>query len=445
MLLKFTVKNYRSFRNASTLDMIASNEQRFRSRLPKIKKRYDVTLTPVAAIFGANAAGKSNFIDALQDLKDVLIRPLQHGKLLPYTPFLMDKHTREQPTEFEILFFYRDKIYEYKISYHARAIVTESLVEHLSRSEHLLFSRRGADVKVGEKIENEILNVHLQGVPDNVALPAYFASMKEVDAEWWRKIVIPYRWIHSSVMIGSHFFADGKPISVPYIEISEDILKKIDIGVSGFDRTRVEWESLRIAESDKELVLRSLLTEQTQRVVLEMNGKRFEAFIADDGEIAVEETRLVHHGTDDDYVLEWSQESEGTRIVIRLLFLFALLSLPRVNVVLLIDELDRSFHTELSRALIDGFLSNCSPDSRAQLIFTTHDLLLLDPDRFRRDEMWVVEKNLEGSSSMISIAEYNTGRKGADLRKAYLAGRFGGVPSIDPLDFSELPSDLSVV
>lgn len=444
MLLKLTVKNYRSFKGEGTLDMIASNEQRFRSRLPKIKKRYDLTLTPVAAIFGANAAGKSNFVEALKDLQELLIHPPQHGKLLPYTPFLLDKSSKQCPTDFQILFTDNDVVYEYSISYDSHRIVSESLIEHLSRTEHVLFLREGDTVTIGDKISDERLKVHLQGVPDNVALPAYFALMKEVVAEWWRKITIPYTWARSSAIIGSRFLIDGQPFPIPHLEISENILRNIDLGVAGFERTKIDFESLRFTESNKELVLRSLRSEPARRVVFELESKRFEVFIDGRGELVAEETRLRHHGADGHYVLEWAQESEGTRIVIRLLFLFALLSMKNTNVLLLIDELDRSFHTELSRALIDGFLANCNAESRSQLIFTTHDLLLLDPDRFRRDEMWVVEKNLEGSSNLISIAEYNTGRKGADLRKAYLAGRFGGVPSINPLDFAEFSDAFNV-
>lgn len=104
--------------------------------------------------------------------------------------------------------------------------------------------------------------------------------------------------------------------------------------------------------------------------------------------------------------------------------------------VLVVDELDRSFHTELSRALIAGFLASSNKATRAQLVFTTHDLLLMDPEMLRRDEIWVLEKDRFGQTRASALSEFQGPRKVTDLRKSYLRGRFGGVPSIKPLEFN---------
>ena len=101
------------------------------------------------------------------------------------------------------------------------------------------------------------------------------------------------------------------------------------------------------------------------------------------------------------------------------------------------DELDRNFHTELSRALIGGFLANSNENSRVQLLFTTHDLLLMDPELLRRDEIWVIEKDRFGQTQSSVLSDFKGPRKVTDLRKSYLNGRFGGVPSIKPLEFPD--------
>ncbi|MBT3291657.1 MAG: AAA family ATPase, partial [Victivallales bacterium] len=98
--------------------------------------------------------------------------------------------------------------------------------------------------------------------------------------------------------------------------------------------------------------------------------------------------------------------------------------------VFVIDELDRSLHTLLTRQLLEAYLDTCSKDTRSQLLLTTHDVLLMDQDLLRRDEMWVVERDSSGSSSLLSFSDYKKVRYDKDVRKSYLQGRLGGVPRI---------------
>ncbi len=95
-----------------------------------------------------------------------------------------------------------------------------------------------------------------------------------------------------------------------------------------------------------------------------------------------------------------------------------------------IDELDRSLHTLLSRQLLASYLADCGPDSRSQLLITTHDVLLMDQDLMRRDEMWVAERDADGSSELIAFSDYKEIRNDKDIRKSYLQGRLGGIPKI---------------
>ena len=95
-----------------------------------------------------------------------------------------------------------------------------------------------------------------------------------------------------------------------------------------------------------------------------------------------------------------------------------------------IDEVDRSLHSLLTRQLIEAYLANCSTESRAQLLIATHDVLLMDQGLFRRDEMWVAERNREGCSELLSFSDYKDVRYDKNIRKSYLQGRLGGVPRI---------------
>ena len=124
------------------------------------------------------------------------------------------------------------------------------------------------------------------------------------------------------------------------------------------------------------------------------------------------------------------RESDGSQRVIELLPAFLDLATETSDAVYVVDELDRSLHTILTRRLLETHLSSCSAESRRQLLFTTHDVLLLDQNLLRRDEMWVTERDATGASTLISFGEYKDIRYDKDIRKSYLQGRMGGIPRI---------------
>jgi AAA15 family ATPase/GTPase len=128
------------------------------------------------------------------------------------------------------------------------------------------------------------------------------------------------------------------------------------------------------------------------------------------------------------------QESDGSLRVIDLLPAFLKLMEHGSEKVFVIDELDRSLHTVLTRALLDMYLGCCSPDTRAQLLITSHDAMLFDQNIFRRDEIWITERNRIGVSSLYSLCEYKDVRYDKDVRRSYLQGRFGGIPRVILLD-----------
>jgi hypothetical protein len=122
------------------------------------------------------------------------------------------------------------------------------------------------------------------------------------------------------------------------------------------------------------------------------------------------------------------QESEGTLRLFDILPAF-LDSKDGMGVVV-IDEIDKSLHHMLIRRLLENYLQSCNKDTRTQIIFTTHDLLLMDQELMRRDEMFLVEKDSFGESSVKSISDYKEIRIDKDIRKSYLLGRFGGIPKL---------------
>ena len=128
-----------------------------------------------------------------------------------------------------------------------------------------------------------------------------------------------------------------------------------------------------------------------------------------------------------------SMESSGTQRLMGLmpmLFDLSRSSAGKTEKVYVVDELDRCLHTMLTSRLIEDFLAGCGPDTRKQILFTTHDLLLMDQSLMRRDEMFIVQRDGCGRSELIGLSEYDGIRYDKDLVRSYLDGRFGGIPML---------------
>lgn len=141
---------------------------------------------------------------------------------------------------------------------------------------------------------------------------------------------------------------------------------------------------------------------------------------------------LAYHKKEDgsEVSFEFGQESDGSKRVIELLPVFQELASKDSSKVYIIDEVDRSLHSMLSRKLLRAYLDNCSSETRSQLLFTTHDVSLMDQNLLRRDEMWLAERNNDGRSTLFSLSDFKEVRNDKDIRKSYLQGRMGGVPRI---------------
>lgn len=402
-------------------------------------------MNPVAALFGANAAGKTTFVWALQAFSEIIIDPPRPSDPMPYEPFALNPSASNEPSGFELLFSLDDVIYEYIIRFDANQVVEERLTRFLSNREEDIFERAEGDFKFAvfdslpETLSDDRMRarVLLESVPPKVPL-ASFASEANLShfpaALRLEELSVVRRFAESIVVVpaGTFDFAQQETFALGW----RDVITQIDAGITGVATESVEVSALGLSPA--------ALRELTQRLEkfhglprdLELASGRYTVRL-DDGEIKVEKVLLEHSaGSHGNRSLKWWDESDGTRSATRLLGLVSSLAAPGAEFLVIIDELDRSFHTELSRALVGGFLATSSSESRAQLLFTTHDLLLMDPELLRRDEIWIVEKDRSGQTQASALSEFEGPRKVTDLRKSYLRGRFGGVPSIRTLEFN---------
>lgn len=253
------------------------------------------------------------------------------------------------------------------------------------------------------------------------------------DSEKYTEINSVYRFLKNIVWVSTN---SPEPSIFPGFYDSgslNTILSTLNTGVTGLDFTPLTMEEQPFDQEELDL---STSIDMQMGEFRTKNGKLY-AVSHDDhngkGNPEVKYVRFRHRGSQDhEYFLDWHQESQGTRKIIMLLPLLWIAARSPGDLILLVDALDNSLHTQLAKALIQGFLDTCTNHTRAQLIFITHDLLLMDcNDLLRRDEIWITDKSIDGESTLIGLPEYRGIMHDEDIRKSYLEGRFGGTPQLD--------------
>ncbi|MBU4486858.1 MAG: ATP-binding protein [Candidatus Delongbacteria bacterium] len=216
----------------------------------------------------------------------------------------------------------------------------------------------------------------------------------------------------------------------PLYFIMNEILPQMDTGIKHLGSEEVQFENLLISREFKNKLQEELKEGASVRFVLKSTNDRI--VVTRKNEKLIAKKLVSYHSKPEgkEAKFEIGQESDGTLRIIDLLPALLDASNPKNKKVYVIDEVDRSLHTILTKQLIESYLSSCSTETRSQLLITTHDVLLMDQNLLRRDEMWVAERNDSGISILFSFIDYKDVRYDKDIRKSYLQGRLGGTPKI---------------
>ncbi|GHU08315.1 hypothetical protein AGMMS50225_06730 [Betaproteobacteria bacterium] len=413
MLVEFRIKNFRSLRDEQVLSLVASRDKTLvdTHTLPT-----GLTAVPgllkSAAIYGANASGKSNLIKALQYMRGVVLESavLPPGQAFAVQPFRLDADSGSQPSEFEITFILSGIRYQYGFAMTQQRIVSEHLLVYKAFKPQRWFERH-FDAATGKDVYE--FGPGLKGaknVWEGATRPnALFLSMAvQLNSEALRPV---FDWFASGLVIFNEDVQIGPQRTIQMLKHPEGRKQVCDF-LSAADTS--------IADID---VVTRKAPGQTMHFDL-LAGKT-EVRIE---EIEQHELRFSHVTGRGKAVFGLMDESGGTR---NLLFLAGpVLDILRKGLTLVIDELDTSLHTLLVRELVRLFHRPEANTGGAQLIFTTHDTSLLDtPDLFRRDQVWLVEKDTQQASALVALSEFSP-RKNEALERGYLMGRYGGVPLI---------------
>lgn len=382
MVLEIALTNFFSINEKITLDLQAANIQTKEARVldGNTFKVGNERLLKTVAIYGANASGKSNIIKAVKAAVDMILDSHNYNECdsFGFKPFKFGRN--DIPSEFYIRFIVNGIEHEYSFSCTRDEIITESLYYYPKGRKALIFSRdeRKAGGKK-EKYEFTTVIRRPMDVASNTSRKTLFLSRaSQMDREKAKEI---YRWFNEQLVFS--YRGNASVATDRFLGDNKDAVLRV----------------LKAADSD----------------IVEFTYK--------DGELT------TFHRRNPSLPFDFNtEESEGTKILFRIML--TVMDVVRNNKVMFLDEVETSLHTRLVEYLINLFHNSRS----AQLVFTTHNTHLLDMTRFRKDQIFFVNKRDDGSSDLYSLFDYKDFREKMDLEKAYLQGRFDAVPYVNEFE-----------
>jgi AAA15 family ATPase/GTPase len=423
MLIEFSIENYRSIADKQTISFVASkhrSDAQGDATFAAEGLRSQKLLTS-AVVYGANASGKSNLVRAFAEVC-IHIRDSAKDAAHEMQPFRLDASWAQKPSRFELAFLAGGVRYQYGFSLDSKRIHEEWLIAYPRRTPQLWFQRQlngdQSEIQFGSGLKGEKSRIFTATRPDALFLsvaaqlnqeqliPIHQALTKRISSRHANNMRVANTARMIEKMPADMHLNLTNMLGAAYFGIRNVVVKKHKLDML----TASDGQSNDEAES---------------RVYFEGNTKE-----------EVYEIRTAHERTDGESVLfDLADESQGT------IQYFSLLApivscLGRGNV-LVVDELDDSLHPLLVRKIIGLFNDPKTNPKGAQLIFNTHDTTLLDPELFRRDQIWFVEKEPPGKSRFYSLLEFSPRRHEA-LQKGYLEGRYGAIPFLGDFSFPEV-------
>ncbi|OAA90229.1 AAA family ATPase [Clostridium ljungdahlii] len=402
MLIQFNFKNFKSFKNETTLDMTATSITEHPYNL--INDENDEKYIKTAAIYGANASGKSSIIEAYGFMRKWVVYSFKNAsdkENIPLKRFAFDTESKNQPAEFEVFFKYKGEEYQYGFSLDEKKICEEWLYIKNRKGKFVpLFERDGTGIECNSKMlkgaDNFIPMVRDKTLFLSIISNANIGYATNV-SQWFNiTVVIDYGNMLFEIALSE---ANFDLESTEYQKELTTFLRAIDINIEGI-----------IVEKNKD----------------ENDKTKYKIY-----------TKHLIGGGNGYYKLPFSEESSGTQKMFSLFWF--LKSAIEFGLPLFVDELDSKLHPLLLRYVLTMFHDEKINKNGAQLIYATHDNYTLTKDIFRRDQIWFVEKDNNAVSNLYSLAEYKLDddkkvRKDASYNKDYLLGKYGAVPILRGYD-----------
>ena len=423
MLIEFTVGNFKSFRDKTTFSMIAANLTSDAPALDTdnvIPISKNLSLLKSAAVYGANASGKSNLGAALHFMREMIVMSAREDvtpEKAGLEAFLLDWEKHTQPSFFEIVFRLDKKQYRYGFEVDKAQVVSEWLFHVPKTKEIALFVREWQEIDVRAAFKEG------KGLETKTRKEALFLSLVTLFngttarklQDWFREFAIETGLQDDRLRKFTIDCLRDPEEREPLL----DFIRRLDLGV----------EEVIIPEPPSAEVLPKDWSDEVRKKVLSQLSQ--EIYVRH----SVNQLTEAPHDANNYVLLNLDKhESQGTRKMVAMAG--PLCAVLQFGQLLFVDELDARLHPLMTRRIIELFHSPLTNPKGAQLIFATHDTNLLDKTLFRRDQIWFAEKDRQGATHLASLAEYRV-RSDAAFEKQYLEGRYGAIPFLG--DLSRLP------
>jgi AAA15 family ATPase/GTPase len=404
------------------LSLVASNDNVLEGNCATEGK---LRLLKAAGVYGPNASGKSNLIRALSTMQQIVEKPAKPGEKLPVTSFKLDDKYSKNPSFFEVTFYHEEIRYQYGFTATSERIHDEWLYAYpkgRQRDIAQTWFERKFDKKTGKANWNfkSYLKGEKEKLKDRTINNVLFLS---VGAQWNNKqLTAVYEWFSKKIQI--ILPSERSPVKTVNVLMSakkneewkrfsyiNDMMQRADFGIH---KIKLGKEEVNIDEIE----FPPEMSEKERKEIVEAYRIRVE-FIHKIGP------------TGEEISFSPLEESDGTRRFFELAgpWLLAIME----GKILLVDELESSLHPHLTCELIKFIQKSEFETNAPQLVFATHDVTLLDPELFRRDQIWFTEKDRGGGTQLYSMSDYKERkpRKGEAMQKGYLAGRYGAIPILE--------------
>lgn len=413
MLLEFSCSNHKSIREEILFSAIASSDNTFENRMIKFS---NIRVLKSAVIYGANGSGKSNFIDAIAFVKDLVMYSInnQPGQGIQQTPHKLDGYERE--STYKIQYVKNNTRYVFGFSLRNMLVTDEYLYYFPNNKQTRIFERSEDSFVEGSKFRGKFSSCKNVLKPNRLFLScaANFSAVNEV--------MEAYNFFSNDLVIYGPESQDGW-MNYSLLQMYKDrklkslalkFLKELDTGI----------KDIVISVDQKKLDatnLPSFLSDEFKKVLLQ---KEFSAISA----------KIVYDCFEVDL---FQEESSGVKKLVGVLC--PIIDIMVSGKVLICDELESSLHESILYSIVKLFVELKNVE-QSQMIFTAHETGLLNLDLFRRDQIWFTEmRQKDRSTDLYSLAEIKNVRKEENFEKGYVSGKYGAIPMLD-LNFADIVS-----
>ncbi len=406
MVLEIRISNFFSIKDEVVLDFRAANLKSANAKALKNnvfdENKSEVLKTLI--IYGANASGKSNIIKAIRFCNAMVFESHNHNQntIFNFTPFKFENYVNK-PSSYFIRFVLNEIEYEYSFSLSRTAIITEALYYYPKGRIKEIFTRdeRSGKTKKEKYTFTDVIKRPFDVAENTSDKTLYISRASQMDRDLAKEIFNYFNRIF--------------------------ILNYVGFGISAIENITNQnkhqlIDALKIADSDIEDVKIKILKKSGKNIQADLTSMTLKVEDVVQDHLQIKTTHKSNTGVVFDFLTE---ESQGT---IRLFFIMlTLLDVIKNNKVLLIDEIEESLHPKIIEYIFNLFRAG----EKAQLLCTTHNTQFLDLKKFRKDQIYFVNKGMNGSSDLYSLYDYSDFRDTMDLEKAYMQGRFDAIPIVN--------------